>query len=86
MRIAGLSLLVPPVALPALAPFLGVHPAVQIEIVRELERRAVEALAAGRLDPAIAQETIRRPASAAAWPGPSLTGGHALDRLRRHRD
>src|SRR6266581_4832820 len=37
VRIAGLSSLVPSVVLPALAPFLREHPAVQIAIHRELD-------------------------------------------------
>ncbi|HKA86484.1 MAG TPA: LysR family transcriptional regulator [Haliangiales bacterium] len=55
VRIAGLSSLVPPVVLPALAPFLRAHPAVQIEIHREVDGRVVEALAAGRVDFGISQ-------------------------------
>lgn len=59
VRIAGVSSLVPAVALPALAPFLRDHPAVQIEIHREVDRRLVDALAAGRIDFAIAQDTAQ---------------------------
>jgi DNA-binding transcriptional LysR family regulator len=61
VRIAGLSSMVPPVVLPALAPFLRAHPAVQIEIHREPDRRVVEALAAGRVDFGIAQEPSDAP-------------------------
>jgi DNA-binding transcriptional LysR family regulator len=55
VRLAGLSSLVPSIVLPALAPFLRAHPAVQIEIQREADRRVIEALAAGRVDYAISQ-------------------------------
>jgi DNA-binding transcriptional LysR family regulator len=55
VRIAGLSSLVPPVVLPALAPFLREHPAVQITIHREVDRRVIEALAEGRVDLGISQ-------------------------------
>jgi DNA-binding transcriptional LysR family regulator len=61
VRIAGLSSLVPPVVLPALAPFLREHPAVQIEIQREADRPAVEALTAGRVDFAISQDASDAP-------------------------
>lgn len=61
VRIAGLSSLVPPVVLPALAPFLRAHPAVQIEIHREVDRRVIEALAAGRIDFGISQNTSDAP-------------------------
>jgi DNA-binding transcriptional LysR family regulator len=55
VRIAGLSSLVPPVVLPALAPFLRQHPAVQIAIHREVDRRVIEALAEGRVDLGVSQ-------------------------------
>jgi len=55
VRIGGLSSLVPPVVLPALAPFLREHPAVQIEIHRAAEGRLVDSLIAGRIDFAITQ-------------------------------
>jgi DNA-binding transcriptional LysR family regulator len=55
VRIAGLSSLVPDVVLPALAPFLREHAAVQIEIQRDVDRRVVEAVAAGRVDFGISQ-------------------------------
>jgi len=55
VRIAGLTSLVPPVVLPALAPFLRRHPAVQVEIHRETDRHVFEALAAGRVDFGISQ-------------------------------
>ena len=55
VRLTGLSSLLPPVVLPALAPFLRAHPAVQIEIQRDVDRRGVEALVAGRVDFALAQ-------------------------------
>ncbi len=61
IRIAGLSSLVPPVVLPALAPFLRAHPAVQIEIHREADRRVTEALTGGRVDLAIAQAPADAP-------------------------
>lgn len=61
IRIAGLTSLVPPVVVPALAPFLREHPLVQLEIVRDVERRTVEALAAGRVDLAISQEPADAP-------------------------
>jgi DNA-binding transcriptional LysR family regulator len=61
VRIAGLSSLVPPVVLPALAPFLRAHPGVQIEVRREVDRRITEALAAGRLDFGIAQDPAAMP-------------------------
>lgn len=61
VRIAGLSSLVPPVVLPALAPFLREHPAVQIEVHRELDRRVIEALAAGRIDFGISQGPAELP-------------------------
>jgi len=57
VRIAGVSSLVPGVALPALAPFLREHPMVQIEIHREVERRLADALVADRIDFAVAQDT-----------------------------
>jgi DNA-binding transcriptional LysR family regulator len=50
VRMAGLSSMVPPVVLPALAPFLREHPAVQIEIRREVDRRVIQALSAGSVD------------------------------------
>lgn len=55
VRIAGLSSLVPPVVVPALAPFLREHPAVQIEILREVDRRVIDALGEGRIDLGISQ-------------------------------
>jgi DNA-binding transcriptional LysR family regulator len=55
VRIAGLSSLVPDVVLPALAPFLREHPGVQVEIHRDVDRRVVEAVAAGRVDFGISQ-------------------------------
>lgn len=55
-RVTGLSSLVPSVVLPALAPFLHEHSAVQIAIHRELGRRVVEALSAGRVDFGISQD------------------------------
>lgn len=55
VRIAGLSSLVPPVVLPALAPFLRQHPRVQITIHREVDRRVIEALAEGRVDFGVSQ-------------------------------
>lgn len=55
VRIAGLSSLVPHEVLPALAPFLRAHPAVQVEIHRDVDRRIVEAVAAGRVDFGISQ-------------------------------
>jgi len=61
VRIAGLSSLVPPVVLPALAPFLREHPAVQIEIHREVDRRVIEALTAGRVDFGISQNASDAP-------------------------
>jgi DNA-binding transcriptional LysR family regulator len=61
IRIAGVSSLVPPVVLPALAPFLRDHPAVQIEIHRTVESRLVESLVAGRVDFAIAQDPADLP-------------------------
>ena len=61
VRLVGLSSLVPPVVLPALAPFLREHPAVQIEIHREVDRRAVEALNEGRADFVISQSTAGAP-------------------------
>ncbi|HEX6837954.1 MAG TPA: LysR family transcriptional regulator, partial [Polyangia bacterium] len=39
VRIAGISSLVPAVVLPALAPFLHAHPAVQVEVRRDVDRR-----------------------------------------------
>jgi DNA-binding transcriptional LysR family regulator len=62
VRIAGLSSLVPPVVLPALAPFLRDHPAVQIEIHRELDRNVIEGLTAGRIDFGISQGASEAPA------------------------
>jgi DNA-binding transcriptional LysR family regulator len=61
VRIAGLTSLLPPVVLPALAPFLRSHPAVQVEIHRETDRRVVEALAAGRVDFGISQMSSDAP-------------------------
>jgi len=61
VRIAGLSSLVPPVVLPALAPFLRAHPAVQIEIHREVDRRVIEALRSGRVDFGISQSPSDAP-------------------------
>jgi DNA-binding transcriptional LysR family regulator len=61
VRIAGLSSLVPPVVLPALAPFLREHPAVQIEVRREVDRRIAEALTAGHIDFGVAQEPADAP-------------------------
>lgn len=61
VRIAGLSSLVPPVVLPALAPFLREHEAVQIEIHREVDRRLSEALAASRVDFALSQHPADSP-------------------------
>ncbi len=55
VRVAGLTSLVPPVVLPALAPFLRRHPAVQVEVRRETDRHVFEALAAGRIDFGISQ-------------------------------
>lgn len=55
VRIGGLSSLVPPVVLPALAPLLRAHPAVQVELYREVDRPVLEALAGGRVDLAISQ-------------------------------
>jgi DNA-binding transcriptional LysR family regulator len=55
IRIAGLSSLVTPVVVPALAPFLRAHPEVQLEVHRDVDRRAVDALAGGRVDLAISQ-------------------------------
>jgi len=61
VRLAGLSSLVPPVVLPALAPFLREHPAVQIEIHREVDRGVIEALSAGRVDFGISQDPSDTP-------------------------
>lgn len=61
VRIAGLSSLVPPVVLPALAPFLRQHPAVQITIHREVDRRVIEALAEGRVDFGVSQGPSEAP-------------------------
>ncbi|WP_394835749.1 LysR family transcriptional regulator [Pendulispora rubella] len=61
VRIAGLSSLVPPVVLPALAPFLREHPAVQVEIHRELDRQVVAAVVAGRIDFGISQNDSNTP-------------------------
>jgi DNA-binding transcriptional LysR family regulator len=61
VRIAGLSSLVPPVVLPALAPFLREHPAVQIAIHREVERRTIESLTAGSIDFGISQHASEAP-------------------------
>jgi DNA-binding transcriptional LysR family regulator len=61
VRVAGVSSLVPPVVLPALAPFLREHPAVQIEIHREVEGRLADDLVAGRVDFAIAQVAAQTP-------------------------
>jgi DNA-binding transcriptional LysR family regulator len=69
VRIAGLSSLVPPVVLPALAPFLREHPAVQIEIHREIDRRVIEALAAGRVDFGISQSASDAPGIVDVWLG-----------------
>jgi DNA-binding transcriptional LysR family regulator len=61
VRITGLSSLIPSVILPALAPFLRDHPAVQIEIHRAVDRRTLEALSAGRVDFAITQSASDAP-------------------------
>jgi DNA-binding transcriptional LysR family regulator len=61
VRIAGVSSMVPPVVLPALAPFLREHPAVQIEIRREIDRNVIDALTAGRIDFGISQEPSEAP-------------------------
>lgn len=61
VRIAGLSSLVPPVVLPALAPFLREHPAVQIEIHRDVDRSPTEALAEGRVDFVVSQRSADAP-------------------------
>jgi DNA-binding transcriptional LysR family regulator len=60
-RVTGLSSLVPWVVLPALAPFLREHPAVQIAVHREVDRRIIEALAAGRVDFGISQGPSEAP-------------------------
>ena len=59
VRIAGLSSLVPGVVLPALAPFLREHPAVQVEIHRDVDRGVVEALVSGRVDLGLSQGPSR---------------------------
>src|SRR5437868_3394438 len=61
MAILSQEQLVASVVLPALAPFLREHPAVQIAIHRDADRRVVEALAAGRVDFAISQEPSDTP-------------------------
>jgi DNA-binding transcriptional LysR family regulator len=61
VRIAGLSSLVPAVVLPALAPFLREHPAVQVEIHRHIDRRVIDALTAGRVDFALSQDPSDAP-------------------------
>jgi DNA-binding transcriptional LysR family regulator len=61
VRISGLSSLVPPVVLPALAPFLREHAGVQIEIRREVDRRVIEELSAGRVDFGISQDASDAP-------------------------
>jgi LysR family nitrogen assimilation transcriptional regulator len=61
IRLAGLTSLVPPVVLPALAPFLRAHPSVQIEIHRSIDRPVIEALAAGRVDVVISQHEADSP-------------------------
>ncbi|WP_394846259.1 LysR family transcriptional regulator [Pendulispora brunnea] len=61
VRIAGVSSLVPPVVLPALAPFLREHPAVQVEIHRELDRQVINAVVAGRIDFGISQNDSNMP-------------------------
>jgi DNA-binding transcriptional LysR family regulator len=55
VRIAGLSSLVPPVVVPALAPFLREHPAVHLEVRREVDRGVVKALGESRIDFGISQ-------------------------------
>ena len=55
VRIAGLSSLVMPVAVPALAGLLQEHPAVQIEVQRDVEGRILERVRSGGLDLAITQ-------------------------------
>jgi DNA-binding transcriptional LysR family regulator len=52
---------VPPVVLPALAPFLRAQPNVQIEIHRSIDRPVIEALAAGRVDVVISQHEADSP-------------------------
>src|SRR5262249_53268378 len=61
VRVAGLSSLLPAVVLPALAPFLRAHPALQIQIQREVERGVVEAIGAGRVDFALSQDPSDAP-------------------------
>lgn len=61
VRLAGLSSLVPAVVLPALAPFLREHPAVQLEVRRELDRGVIEALRDGRIDFGVAQNAAEAP-------------------------
>jgi DNA-binding transcriptional LysR family regulator len=61
VRLAGLSSLVPPIVLPALAPFLRAHPTVQIVIQGELDRRVSELVAAGRVDFALSQDPSGTP-------------------------
>ena len=61
VRIAGLSSMVPAVVLPALAPFLREHPAVQVEIHRQIDRRVIDALTAGRVDFALSQDPSDAP-------------------------
>jgi DNA-binding transcriptional LysR family regulator len=61
VRVAGLSSLVPPVVLPALAPFLREHPAVQIVLQGELDRRINELVAAGRVDFGLSQDRSDTP-------------------------
>ena len=47
--------------LPALAPFLRDHPAVQIEIQRDVDRRATDALVEGRADLVLSQSAADAP-------------------------
>jgi DNA-binding transcriptional LysR family regulator len=55
VRITGLSSLVAPVVLPALAPFLREHPAIQLELRRDVDRLVIEAVSAGAADYALSQ-------------------------------
>ncbi|HKE14934.1 MAG TPA: LysR family transcriptional regulator, partial [Kofleriaceae bacterium] len=61
VRLSGLSSLVPTVVLPALAPFLREHPAVQIEIHRQIDRRVIDAITAGRVDFGLSQDPSDAP-------------------------
>lgn len=61
VRISGVSSLVPPVVLPALAPLLREHPAVQVEIYREVDVRVIQALTSSRVDFAISQNATDAP-------------------------